>query len=54
MNSKSHRIQDALQKGWNELVIEVVNNVAYRERDSFSKYFLLPPSGLLGPVRLVK
>ncbi len=49
-----YRIQDALQKGWNELVIEVVNNVAYRERDSFSKYFLLPPSGLLGPVRLVK
>lgn len=47
-----YRIQNALQKGWNELVIEVVNNMAYRERDGFSRYFLLSPSGLLGPVRL--
>lgn len=39
-----------LRAGENELVIEVVNNLGYRERDSFSSYLTLPASGLLGPV----
>ncbi len=45
-------IGDILKKGENKLRIEVINNLAYKERDEFSKYFPLPPSGILGPVEL--
>lgn len=39
-----------LKAGENQLVIEVVNSPAYRERDYFSRFLPLPPSGLLGPI----
>ena len=39
-----------LRAGENQLVIEVVNSPAYRERDYFSRFLPLPPSGLLGPI----
>ncbi|MBP3388262.1 MAG: hypothetical protein J6K98_00140, partial [Clostridia bacterium] len=45
-------ITEALIAGDNRIVVEVVNNPAYRERDEFSRYLPYPPSGLLGPVRL--
>jgi hypothetical protein len=41
-----------LRKGSNQLQIEVVNNPAHRERDGFSRFLVIPPSGLLGPVWL--
>lgn len=43
-----------LQNGDNTIRIEVMNNLGYRGRDSFSKYLPLPPIGLLGPVSIGK
>lgn len=37
--------------GENSIVIEVTNNPGYRERDYFSTYLPLPPTGLLGPIK---
>ena len=47
-------IDEILIEGWNKLRIEVVNNLGYKERDSLSRYVPLPPSGLLGPLKLKK
>lgn len=44
-------IKKYVKRGKNELRIEVINNQGYRERDVFSTYLQLPPSGLIGPVR---
>ena len=41
-----------LKEGENRIRVEVIANMAYKERDEFSKYFPLPPSGILGPVEL--
>lgn len=43
-------IAGKLKKGENQLRVEVMNNMAYRERDPFSTYLPLPPTGLTGPV----
>ena len=43
-----------LEDGANELEIIVSNTLANREKDNFSKYMVIPPSGLLGPVRLLR
>jgi hypothetical protein len=43
-------IADAVKAGINDLRVEVVNNVAYRERDMFSRFSAFPPSGIMGPV----
>ena len=45
-------IKKFLKEGENLLTVEVVNSPAYRERDRFSTYLPLPPSGLLGPVKI--
>ncbi|MBO5222643.1 MAG: hypothetical protein J6C26_10055 [Clostridia bacterium] len=45
-------IGKAIKEGENLLTVEVVNNPVYRERDKFSTYIPLPPSGLLGPVKI--
>lgn len=42
----------ALKKGENTLLIDVVNNLAYRDRDFFSTYMTLPASGFCGTVTL--
>ncbi len=42
-------IADAIRPGSNDLVVEVRNSIAYRERDNFSTYVSLPRSGWLGP-----
>lgn len=41
-----------LQKGENKIRIEVANNPGYRGRDMFSQYLSLPPTGLLGPIKI--
>ncbi len=43
-------IADAVREGDNDLEILVTNTLGYRIHDGFSKFLLLPPSGLLGPV----
>ena len=45
-------VKFALKEGKNRIRIETIVNMAYKERDEFSKYFPLPPSGILGPVEL--
>jgi hypothetical protein len=42
----------AVRPGENRIVVEVVNNPAYRERDDFSRMLPLPPTGLVGPIGL--
>lgn len=38
--------------GENTVAVEVIPNLAYSERDVFSKFSPLPPMGLIGPIRL--
>ena len=45
-------VKFVLKEGENRIRVEVIANMAYKERDEFSKYFPLPPSGILGPVEL--
>ncbi|MBR2987522.1 MAG: glycosyl transferase family 2 [Clostridia bacterium] len=45
-------LSEALRVGDNEIVVEVANTLAYRQRDHFSHYLTLRPSGLLGPITL--
>ncbi len=46
-------VGDAVRNGANEIVIDVMNNLGYRERDRFSTYLPLPKSGLMGPVTVL-
>lgn len=46
-------VTDVLKRGENRLEIEVVNHLGYEQRDGFSKFLLMEPTGLLGPVRLL-
>ena len=48
-----HRL-DGLRTGTNHLVIEVRNNPGHRERDAFSAFLAMPPSGVLGPVQWIE
>lgn len=45
-------LDEKLINGENQICIEVRNNLAYRERDRLSQYLPLPPTGLLGPIKL--
>ena len=45
-------ISDLVHKGENTLCITVSNTNVFERRDAFSKYLLLEPSGLLGPLTL--
>ncbi len=45
-------VHEAVREGENKIRIEVANNIGYRQRDQFSRYLPLPPTGLLGPVRI--
>ncbi|MNC84403.1 hypothetical protein D3C75_1389800 [compost metagenome] len=44
----------SLRAGENELIIDVTNNLGKQEQDYLSQYMIQEPSGLLGPVRLLK
>lgn len=46
-------ISQAVKPGENSLVIQVVNNRGYLERDSCSQFLAFAPSGLVGPVSLI-
>jgi len=46
-------VRGALKPGANDLGIEVVTNPVYRERDDFSRYMKVLPTGILGPVKLL-
>ena len=45
-------VEGCLYKGENQVRIEVLNNLGYHYRDQFSNYLPLPPSGIVGPVRI--
>ena len=47
-------ICDNVLPGENELVIEVTNTLVYKMKDVFSVYHAIQPSGLIGPVRLMR
>ena len=49
----SYDITDYVREGENELVVIVSNTLANRVKDHFSTYMQIPPSGLLGPVKLL-
>ena len=45
-------VKDKFVKGENTIVVEVITNLAYRERDRASYYHSLPVMGMMGPVKL--
>ena len=45
-------LKGKLREGENRIRVEVTNNLGYRERDFYSRYLPLPPTGLLGPVSI--
>ncbi len=47
-------ISSLLKDGENELRVVVTNNLAYEQRDLCSKYLVLEPVGLLGPIKIKK
>ena len=44
-------ISDAVQEGENTLEITVANTCVFEQHDVFSRFMLIKPSGLLGPVK---
>ena len=46
-------VSGAVRGGTNRVEIEVVANPVYRERDDFSRYMPILPTGITGPVRLI-
>ncbi len=46
-------VEHLLCEGENLIEIEVVTNPVYRERDVFSRYMKIMPTGILGPVKLL-
>lgn len=47
-------VENKIKPGNNKIEIEVINNPAYRERDSFSAFMKLSPSGIIGPIEFLK
>ena len=50
----SFDITDAVKIGENKIELIVTNHKGFEERDTYSKYLLFEPSGLLGPVKIKK
>ena len=48
------RLDGLLRHGGNELVVETAGTLARRLRDDFSAHLLLPPTGLLGPLVILR
>lgn len=46
-------VSKLLRAGANDIVVEVSNTLAQKERDRFSYFLQMPPSGLLGPITLL-
>lgn len=49
-----YRFKVKLQNGSNHLKVIVANNSAYRERDKYSRFIMLKPSGIIGPIKIGK
>ena len=47
-------ISQAANAGENRLAIEVANTPVFQVKDYFSRFMALPPSGLLGPVKIMQ
>ena len=47
-------ITDLVKEGNNHLEITVTTHMGYRERDYFSRFMVLEPTGLSGKVEIVK
>ena len=47
-------VEKVLKEGKNELVIEVTNNLGKQQQDYLSQFMIQEPTGLLGPVLLLK
>lgn len=47
-----YRFEAELKKGENRLEIIAANNPAYKFRDKYSRFIALPPSGILGPIKI--
>ena len=45
-------VSKALNDGENEIRVEVMSNLAYREMDDISRTLPLPPTGIVGPVKI--
>ena len=50
----AYDISGAIHPGKNRLVLEISNNLVHQHMDFFSQYLQIAPSGLMGPVRLLK
>jgi len=50
----TYDISKAVKAGKNKLVLEISNNLVHQHMDSLSRYVQIAPSGLIGPVRLLK
>ena len=50
----AYSVADLLTDGENTVTVEVANTLVGKVRDHFSSRLAIPPSGLLGPVRLFK
>ncbi|MBQ8552513.1 MAG: hypothetical protein IJ428_06845 [Clostridia bacterium] len=46
-------VTEAVRNGENELEVVVANTCTFEQRDNFSKFLLIKPSGLLGPIRMI-
>ena len=46
-------VGDLLHAGANAIVVETADTLARKVRDRFSFFMQLPPSGLLGPLRML-
>lgn len=49
-----YSVKGAIRAGSNRLVLEVSNNLVHKHMDYFSKFVQITPSGLLGPVALLR
>ena len=50
----SFDISEFLKDGKNKMTVIVSNHNGYAVRDRFSKFLLFEPSGLLGPIKILK
>ena len=47
-------VTDCIKNGLNDITVIVSNHLGYEQRDLCSKYLLMEPSGLLGPVAVLE
>lgn len=47
-------ITEGLQKGVNRMMVEVTNHNGYAVRDEFSRFMMFEPSGILGPIFILR